>query len=210
MPHTFCYPRCQSLEIEAKYIGTRTGAGTIVLIQTSPGNREPLRPRLDLIKHSPAGFDWAETGSGAAQLALALLAHASHNDQFALEHYQVFKHEIVARLPKNRWELTSRQVMQMLRFVVQGTQFEPTGLQPKPVRARKTAVIQAQMPAGMDYAGFTAQGSARNIGDAASRAIRNLLRDPRLRNRPIVSLAMELSIIIPGNQDDTESPELQV
>lgn len=199
MPHKFCYPRCPSPTIEMKYVGTRNGAGTIVLIQT-PENREPLRPRHDLIRHCPAGFDWADTGSGAAQLALALLAHASHNDQFALEHYQVFKHEIVARLPKNRWELTSQQVLQMLRFVVQGTGVETAGLQPKPVRTRKTAIIQAQLPDTSDAA-ITVQGSAGNIGDAATRAIRNLLRDARLRNRSIVNLGMELSII---NQDESE------
>ena len=109
MTHKFCSAHRNSPAIYARYVGTRTGSGTSVVIQTA-GRREHLRPRLDLLRHSPVGFDWAHTtGSGATQLALALLAHASGSDEFALEHYQVFKHEIVARLPRTGWELTSAQ-----------------------------------------------------------------------------------------------------
>lgn len=202
MAHKFCYSRRNSSALESRYVGTRTGSGTSVFIQTS-GRRENLRPRLDLIRHSPVGFDWAHTtGSGSAQLALALLAHASGSDDFALEYYQVFQHEIVARLPRTGWQLTSVQVLQMLRFVAQGQELQTGGLEPKPVRARKTAVIHAQVPTETHYAGITAQGSAGNIGDAATRAMRNLLRDARLRKRPIVNLAMELSIINPEIVDD--------
>ena len=90
----------------------------------------------------------------------------------------------------------------MLRFVAQDQELETSGLEPKTVRARKTAVIHAQVPTSTHYAGITAQGSACNVGDAATRAIRNLLRDARLRKRPIVNLAMELSIINLENRDD--------
>lgn len=198
MTHKFCYRPSKSSATEARYIGSRTGAGTSVVIQT-PKGREPLRPRLDLIRHSPVGFDWAHTGSRAAQLALALLAHASGSDDLALEHHQVFKHEIIARLPKSGWDLTSEQVLQMLRFVAQGAELPMSELQPKPARVRKTAIIQAQLPTGTSCAEIKANGSACNIGDAATRAIRNLLRDARLRRRPIVNLEMELSIINCGD-----------
>lgn len=190
---------------QAKYIGTRTGSGTFVLVQTAQG-REHLRPRFDLIRHHPAGFDWAHTGSGAAQLALGLLAHASGSDELALEHYQVFQHEIVARLPRGGWELTSEQVLQMLRFVCQGTQPQPNQSEPSPKR-RKTAIVRAVLPSATHDARVTAHGSAPSTGGAIERAIRNLLRDVRLRRRAIVNLQMELSVVNIENNVDSRDVE---
>jgi hypothetical protein len=180
--------------IEAKYIANRSVSGTVVMVQTEKG-REQLRPRFDLIRHHPVGFDWAHTGSGPAQLALALLAHASGDDEFALEQYQIFQHEIIARLPKGGWELTSQQVLQMLRFVSQGTHAELISLQPAPLKPRKTAVIHALLPSRSQNSQITARGSARSIGEAVTRAIRNLLRDTRLRRTTIVNLQIELSVV---------------
>lgn len=60
-----------------------------------------LPPRLDLRNHSPTGFAWGYGGSGPAQLALALLADATGNDELALKHYQCFKAQVVANLPAN-------------------------------------------------------------------------------------------------------------
>jgi len=65
---------------------------------------EPLDCRYDLLSASPAGFEWNYRGSGPAQLAIALLSHA-FGDEFASEHYQQFKSEVVAKLPENRWTL---------------------------------------------------------------------------------------------------------
>jgi len=171
------------------------------MVQTQQG-RHSLKPRPDLMRHHPAGFDWAHTGSGPAQLALALLAHASGSDEFALDHYQVFKHEIVARLPRNGWELTSQQVLQMLCFVSQDEHFQSTKPHSESSNARKTAVIRALVPTGTHDAGIAAHGSARSIGGAIERAIRNLLRDGRLRRRAIVNLQMELSVVNMGSSGD--------
>jgi Family of unknown function (DUF6166) len=205
MPDNFlpCSPT-----VGTKYIGSRAGAGILVLVQTQTC-RERLKPRLDLIQHSPPGFDWAHTGSGAAQLALALLAHASGNDQFALKHYQVFKHEIIARLPRNGWQISSEQVLQMLRFVCcQGTQSEVQRPQEASAKNSKTAVVHAVLPT-RDRDTITARGSAHNVGDAVARAVRNLFRDVRLRRRPILSLQMELSVVNVGNSDDRASENAQ-
>lgn len=199
------YPCRNSPAIEARYSGSRLASGTVVMVQTQQG-RQRLQPRLDLIRHHPAGFDWAHTGSGPAQLALALLAHASGSDEFALEHYEVFKHEIVARLPKNTWELTSQQVLQMLCFVSQDEHFQSTKPNTESSNARKTAVIRALVPTRTHDAGITAQGSARSTGGAIERAIRNLLRDTRLRRRAIVNLQMELSVVNVGHSDDWANP----
>ena len=39
------------------------------------GKRQRLKPRNDLVNHSPDGFCWGYSGSGPAQLALGLLAY---------------------------------------------------------------------------------------------------------------------------------------
>jgi len=59
---------------------------------------QPLECRYDLLSASPSGFEWGYGGSGPAQLAIAILAHA-YNDEFAREWYQQFKLDVVAGLP---------------------------------------------------------------------------------------------------------------
>jgi len=72
--------------------------------------RQKLDPRHDLRNHSPDGFGWGYHGSGAAQLALALLADATGDWDFATRVYQDFKNDVVAKLPRGSWELTESQV----------------------------------------------------------------------------------------------------
>lgn len=69
-----------------------------------------LPRRLDLANHSPTGFSWGYGGSGPAQLALALLAHALGNDDAALRLYQQFKFRAVANLPP-RWTMTRSRIV---------------------------------------------------------------------------------------------------
>ena len=77
-----------------------------------------LDPRLDLANHSPTGLSWGYAGSGPAQLALALLAHATGYDKRALKNYQTFKARVVAKLPRN-WKLTRSQVLSELLKIEQ-------------------------------------------------------------------------------------------
>lgn len=75
------------------------------VIVHEPGRQSCDLPRRgDLSNHSPDGFQWGYDGSGPAQLALALLAHATGDDEFALATYQQFKREVVATLP-SKWTL---------------------------------------------------------------------------------------------------------
>jgi hypothetical protein len=76
-----------------------------------------LNPRFDLWNHSPTGFEWGYTGSGPAQLALALLADHLADDQEALEIYQSFKVAIVGGLHWKSWELTSHAIDDVLRTI---------------------------------------------------------------------------------------------
>jgi hypothetical protein len=72
---------------------------------------KPLALRLDLDNHSPTGFEWGYGGSGPAQLALALLAHALDDDELALRLHQRFKWKAIAPIPQHReWWMTNEQV----------------------------------------------------------------------------------------------------
>lgn len=78
-----------------------------------------LAPRLDLYNHSPTGFEWGYGGSGPAQLALAILANCLGDDEEALEHYQRFKFDVIAGLPREGWTLTEYQVREALGLTIQ-------------------------------------------------------------------------------------------
>lgn len=77
-------------------------------------NGRPLEWRLDLDNHSPTGLEWGYGGSGPAQLALALIADCTGNDERAIERHQDFKWRCVAKLPKSEWMLTSRDIIAVL------------------------------------------------------------------------------------------------
>jgi hypothetical protein len=73
-----------------------------------------LQLRLDLRCHSPAGFEWSCGRSGPAQLALALLAEHTGDDQRALRLYQPFTRAVVLRLPYAGWTLTDDDIAEAL------------------------------------------------------------------------------------------------
>jgi len=95
------------------YVGYRQRGQAIV--EKRPG-QERLTPErsLELVNHSPSGFEWGYSGSGPAQLALALLLDYTEEETFALDHYQAFKTEVVSQLDcagsDGRWRLTGREI----------------------------------------------------------------------------------------------------
>ena len=96
------------------YIGLRTDDGCVVSV-TDGGGCHRLDPRLDLRRHSPAGFEWGYAGSGPAQLALALAADVLVDDEAAQDIYQRLKGRVVARLPHAGWTLTAEELGDALR-----------------------------------------------------------------------------------------------
>lgn len=98
------------------YQGKRQGYTTEVTVAGLP-----LDPRFDLWNHSPTGFEWGYGGSGPAQLALAILAHHLGDDERAVRLHQQFKHQVVARLPRGAWKLTSSQVQQVVEALERST-----------------------------------------------------------------------------------------
>lgn len=95
-----------------QYEGRRTGQGVAVTV-----NGSPLDPRLDLSNHSPTGFEWGYCGSGPAQLALAILTDHFGKHEPALTFYQRFKWQVIVKLPRKRWTLTSREVDAALQLI---------------------------------------------------------------------------------------------
>ena len=91
------------------YVGKRVKWGCMVEV-----DGKPLPARLDLMNHSPTGFEWGYGGSGPAQLALAILADYLGDDQKALDLYQDFKQAAVANLPHKKWILTGEEITRAL------------------------------------------------------------------------------------------------
>lgn len=122
---------------QRRYTGVRGPSGCKVVVGQAGGSvRSNLPLRLDLMRRSPTGFEWGYSGSGPAQLALAIMAdHLEHfpedielakravprygaedgPDEFAIRIHQRFKVACVAQLPKGSWTLTSDGVREVLR-----------------------------------------------------------------------------------------------
>lgn len=91
------------------------GAQPVVKVEN--GMVEPLSPERsqDLINHSPDGFQWPYSGSGPAQLALALLLDATGDPDIAVRYHQDFKRDHVAGWG-DRWQITRRDILLWLEM----------------------------------------------------------------------------------------------
>ena len=79
----------------------------------------PLPLRLDIVNHSPTGFAWGYSGSGAAQLAVAILADWMSCDYAALALHQRFKAAAIARRPEKHWSLTDDDLVRSFETMCQ-------------------------------------------------------------------------------------------
>lgn len=92
--------------------GNIPNIGNVWVVSSESDDPTPLNPRFDLANHSPDGFAWGYAGSGPAQLALAILAHAS-DDETAKKYYQAFKFAKIVRLQGN-WTISALEVKDWL------------------------------------------------------------------------------------------------
>jgi hypothetical protein len=90
------------------YFGYRSPAGPVVQVSEPNYKTIPLR---HIPRHSPTGFEWAYSGSGPADLALAICADAMRSERDAERVYQAFKSRVIANLHWDRWSLTTAQVL---------------------------------------------------------------------------------------------------
>lgn len=94
------------------YRGERDKKGRVRVIV----DNRVLPLRLDLVNHSPDGFEWGYAGSGPAQLALALLADATGDDERAIRMHQPFKFKVVAMMSRSKkWVLTDEMILKILK-----------------------------------------------------------------------------------------------
>lgn len=100
------------------YHGRRTEHGCAVDVEED-GECYLLNPRLDLRNHSPTGLEWGYSGSGPAQLALALAADVTGDDDRAQEIYQRLKFKLVGGLPHEDWVLSEKQVRTAIEAIEQ-------------------------------------------------------------------------------------------
>jgi len=106
-----------------------TSSTSVTVVEASAivekqSDEEQLTPErsLELVNHSPSGFEWGYGGSGPAQLALALLLDYTDDEEVALAEYKTFKTEVVSQLectgPDGCWRLTGREIDAALREIV--------------------------------------------------------------------------------------------
>jgi len=114
------------------YTGNRELDGRVVVMVSEPGKPTYTLPlRLDLYNHSPDGFEFGYSGSGPAQLALAILADTlqapkkkkppsgfeddSNPRLIAVRLHQDFKRRFIAGLARTeRWVITERTVLDFI------------------------------------------------------------------------------------------------
>lgn len=99
------------------FVGARLCAIGPALVCASDGLQPPapLPPRHDLRNHSPDGFQWGYPGSGPSQLALAMVAWASGDDELALRVYQRVKEDILAPLEDDSWVMECQLIAELAR-----------------------------------------------------------------------------------------------
>ena len=102
------------------YLGKRCGAEgrSNVMIYEAGKLARPLPARLEVVNHSPTGFEWGYNGSGPAQLALAILCDHLGNPKLALKFYQEFKQQIIATIPTDYFIITDSQVNDWLKTAI--------------------------------------------------------------------------------------------
>ncbi len=82
------------------------------IVTNGSGKALDLQASLRVVNHSPTGFCWGYSGSGPAQLSLAILLDYFDGDrERALSLYQDFKFEVISNLPMDEdFILTDEQV----------------------------------------------------------------------------------------------------
>ena len=66
-----------------------------------------------IVRHSPTGIEWGYGGSGPADLALSILTQYA-GQEFADRHYQQFKFDVIASIPREGGTITAEKIEQWI------------------------------------------------------------------------------------------------
>lgn len=92
------------------FSGERHEGNTWVLVAAGGQACRALPLYLGVRKHSPDGFEWGYSGSGPAQLALALCIEVAGRGR-AERSYQAVKDALVASIKTESWMLSGSQIL---------------------------------------------------------------------------------------------------
>ena len=76
-----------------------------------------LEKSLQVVDHSPDGFQWGYSGSGPAQLAAAILYEITDDPDLTRTYYQLFKFDHVAKWEGLIFEISEDEVRNWLQNV---------------------------------------------------------------------------------------------
>jgi len=96
-----------------EYVGFRVDGRAVVLNLSDHRRLSPDRS-LDVVTHSPSGFEWGYAGSGPAQLTCGLLLDYYDDEPFVREHYIAFRNRVISQLECDGsaacWHLTGKEI----------------------------------------------------------------------------------------------------
>jgi hypothetical protein len=125
----------QSHRDAVEYVGFRVDGHAVVLNLSEHQRLTPDRS-LDLVNHSPTGFEWGYAGSGPAQLACGLLLDYYNDAQVAREHYIAFRNRVISQLacdgPAACWHLTGEEIDAAMATITDDVVALPDGGGPSP------------------------------------------------------------------------------
>ena len=98
--------------------GRKTDTGCIVeLDNESYRTKLSLEKSLQIVDHSPDGFQWGYNGSGPAQLSAAILYELTDDPDLTREYYQLFKFDHVVNWEGLIFEISEDEVRNWLQNV---------------------------------------------------------------------------------------------
>ena len=96
------------------YKGERTIDGLVVTV-----DGEPLSVHTEVKKFTDYGFEWSYEGESPQQLALAILADFTGDEEEAVRLSEPFMKQVIANLD-NDWVLTAKEINAALNKVRKG------------------------------------------------------------------------------------------
>ena len=137
-------PLANRRDESVEYVGFRVDGRAIVLNLSEHRRLSPERS-LNLVNHSPSGFEWGYAGGGPAQLACGLLLDYYDDTQVAREHYIVFRNRVISQLecdgPAACWHLTGEEIDAAMATITDDIVALADGGQPSPTLPENWQIV---------------------------------------------------------------------